>query len=80
MLKIGDKVKVMLPVSDQASAAATVKKYQNKVTVIKEVHIHKKGTSSQGRTYVLAGCKSDWGIDYEFVEDWLVPIDVEVTV
>lgn len=74
MLQLGDKVRVMFPASDQASAE-TVKKYQDKVTIIKNIHIHKKGKSSQGRTYILAGCKSDWGIDYEFVEDWLIPID-----
>lgn len=74
MLQLGDKVRVVFPASDQASAE-TVKKYQDKVTIIKSIHIHKKGKSSQGRTYILAGCKSDWGIDYEFVEDWLIPID-----
>ena len=78
MLKIGDKVKVVFPASDQASAE-TVKKYQGKVTTIKDVRIYRKGKSSQGRTYVLAGCRSDWGIDYEFVDDWLIPIKEEVT-
>ena len=74
MLKIGSRVKVMLPLGERMGAE-TLSQYHGKVTVIKEIHTYHKGTSSLGRTFVLAGCKSDWGIDYEFLEDWLIPLD-----
>lgn len=71
--RIGDKVKVMFPQGDVVGTDV-IRKYQNKVTIIKEIKTYHKGTSSLGRSYVLAGCRSDWGIDYEFIEEWLVPI------
>ena len=74
MLKIGSRVKVMLPLGDQVGAS-TVKQYHGKVTVIKDIRTYHKGTSSLGRSFILAGCKSDWGIDYEFLEGWLIPIE-----
>ena len=35
------------------------------------IKTYHKGTSTLGRTVILAGCRSDWGIDYEFLEEWL---------
>lgn len=72
---IGDKVKVMLP-ADQIGTD-TVKEFQGKVSVVEAVRYYRKGSSMLGRSYILLGCKSDWGIDYEFTEDWLVPLDDE---
>lgn len=74
---IGDRVKVMLP-ADQ-TGVDTVRQFQGKVSVIKSAHFYCKGKSMLGRSYTLLGCKSDWGIDYEFLEDWLIPIDEGVT-
>ena len=73
-LRIGDRVKVMLPLGD-ATGASTVKQYNGKVTVIKSVKSYHKKSSMLGYAYTLVGCRSDWGIDLEFIEDWLVPID-----
>lgn len=77
MLKVGDRVKVVIPRGD-VTGANIVKQFNGKVTVVKEVKTYYKSKSSLGRTFALAGCKSDWGIDYEFVEEWLVPLDEEV--
>lgn len=74
MLKIGDKVKVMIPLGDRVGAN-TVKQYHGKVTVVKGINTYYKGTSSLGRSFLLVGCKSEHGIDYEFLEDWLVPLE-----
>lgn len=75
--RMGDKVKIMFP-PGEVIGTEIIRKYQNKVTVIKGIKTYHKGKSSLGRAYVLAGCRSDWGINYEFVEDWLVPITEEV--
>lgn len=72
--RIGDKVKVVIPPGDVTGTDA-VKKYQGKVTVVKTIKTYHKGSSTLGRTVILAGCRSDWGIDYEFLEDWLILAD-----
>ena len=72
--QIGDRVKVMLP-TNESTGANTVKQFQDKVTVIKDVHIARKGKSTLGTAYTLAGCKTDWGLPYWFCEEWLVPLD-----
>lgn len=75
----GQRVRVMLPTNDPVGVD-TVKQFQGKVTVVKDVRIYRKKTSLLGRSYTLLGCKTDWGIDYEFCEEWLVPMDEEVAV
>ena len=59
--RLGDKVKVVIPPGDVTGT-----------DVIKTYH---KGTSTLGRTVILAGCRSDWGINYEFLEEWLMLAD-----
>ena len=76
--QIGDRVKVMLP-AGESTGAYTVEHFQGKVTVIKSVHYNKKDKSSLGYSYTLVGCKTKWGLDYHFCEEWLVPIDEGVT-
>lgn len=76
MLKIGDKVKIMIPPGDQVGAN-TVRQYNNTTAVIKDIRTFYKGKSSLGRTFILSECKSRFGIDYEFIEDWIVPLDEE---
>ena len=72
--KAGDKVKVMLPLGDSIGTN-TVKQYHGKVAVIKAVKSYHKKSSMLGYAYTLTGCRSDWGIDLEFIEEWLVPMD-----
>lgn len=74
MLRIGDRVKVFFPPGEQ-TVFADLKKFEGKVTVIKEDRYCKKDHSTTFHTYILAGCKSDHGIPYEFCEDWLIPLD-----
>lgn len=75
--QIGDRVKVMFP-PGEATGVETVRQFQNKVSIIKDVHINRKAKSTLGYSYTLLGCKTEWGIDYEFCEEWLVPMDEEV--
>ena len=68
--RLGDKVKVVIPPGD-VTGTDVIKKYQGKVTVVKRIKTYHKGPSTLGRTVILAGCRSDWGINYEFLEEWL---------
>ena len=72
--KKGDRVKVMLPAGDSIGTS-TVRQYNGKVTIIKVAKSYHKKSSTLGCAYTLMGCRSDWGIDLEFCEEWLVPID-----
>lgn len=72
-LRIGDKVRVMFSLKELPTIGV-IRQYQGKATVVKGVKHYHKGTSSLGYAYTLVGCKSAFGIDYEFTEDWLVPM------
>lgn len=74
MLKIGDRVKVFFPPGEQTVFDA-LKKFEGKVTVIKEDKYYRKTHSTTFHAYILAGCKGSNGIDYEFCEEWLIPLD-----
>lgn len=78
-LEKGQRVKVMLP-AGESTGAYTVRQFQGKVTTIEEVHVCRKGKSTLGTSYALAGCKTDWGLPYWFIEEWLVLADEEVAV
>lgn len=72
--RIGQQVRVMLP-PGESTGTNTVEHFQGKASVIKTVHINRKGKSLLGYSYTLLGCKTKWGIDLEFCEEWLVPLD-----
>lgn len=75
MLKKGQRVRVFFPPKELS--ADPLKKWNDKVLVIdKAIHYRatNKGTSF---TYTLEGCVSRFGIPYEFLEEWLIPYDVE---
>ena len=74
----GQRIKVVLP-PGESTGANTVKQFDGKVTVIKGVNVVHKGKSTLGYDYMLLGCKTDWGLDYHFCEEWLVPMDEEET-
>ena len=73
MLKIGQRVKVMIPPGEQQNAGA-VRQFHGKVTVIKATKHVYNGKCSFGYTYELVGCKSDYGTSYCFPEGWLIPL------
>lgn len=77
--QVGDKVKVMPP-TNETTGAYTIEKFRGKVTTIKDVHVCRKGKSTLGTSYTLVGCKTDWGLDYSFCEEWLVLAEDEVAV
>lgn len=79
MLKIGSRVKVMIPPKAQSSAGA-VRQYHGKVMVIKTAKSHYDGKCSFGNTYELLGCRSDYGKPFTFPEEWLIPLDNEVAI
>lgn len=71
-MNIGQKVRITIPKNTES--AKSVAKYNGKVTVVKGIRHYRIGD-----TYILYGCKSDYGIPYEFIREWLVPIIDEVT-
>ena len=77
MLKEGQMVQVVLPLKDTVGAE-TVADFKGVVTTVKEVKMYRKGRSTTFYSYTLHGCQSEYGIDLEFCEDWLVPLDDEV--
>lgn len=60
----------------ETTVTKQVRKYDGKVTTITEVRTRmlKKFCIS---TYILKGCKTEFGLDYEFLREWLVPLDEE---
>ena len=74
MLNKGTRVRVNIPESETTVSRA-VRQFSGRVTRITDVkHTYLKKTASL-YTYTLAGCVSDFGIPYEFMEAWLVPQD-----
>ena len=69
MLKIGDIVKIRVPDGDNTGNA--VRKYNGETTYISGSSGYKNGQIY----YELQGVKSDAGIPYSFVEDWLQPVE-----
>ena len=74
MLKVGDTVKVAFPPGEQTVFDA-LKKLEGQETIITEDRYYRKTHSTTFHSFILAGCKSDRGIPYEFCEDWLEPIE-----
>ena len=62
----------------ETTVTKQVRKYDGKVTTITEVRTRmlKKFCIS---TYILKGCTTEFGLPYEFLREWLVPLDEEVT-
>lgn len=62
----------------ETTVTKQARKFDGKVTTITKVRTRmlKKFCIS---TYVLKGCKTEFGLDYEFLREWLVPLDEEVT-
>ena len=76
-LKIGDRVRVAYSLGEQ-TVFASMREFDNMVTTIEGERYYKRGASSF-KTYTLKGCTSRYGNDYEFLEEWLMPITEEVT-
>lgn len=79
MLKIGDRVKVFFSPGEQ-TVFDDLKRFNGKVTVIKGDHHYKKPRNTMFHTYTLVGCTSEYGLDYEFCEEWLIPLSEEVAI
>lgn len=74
MLKVGQKVKVDLPTFRDSGISTGMHKYNGKTfTVVETVHYNGYGKDS----YVLDGCVSPCGINYEFIDEWLVAVESE---
>lgn len=67
MFREGDRVTVYI--TDKENTARDLRKFNGKSFVIKRVKTYKQSN----HTYILDGCKSSMGINFEFHEDWLVP-------
>ena len=77
-MQIGDRVRIVFSLGEQ-TVFDSLRKFNDKVTTIEGEHYYKRGASSF-KTYTLEGCKSRYGSDYEFLEEWLNPIDEVVAV
>ena len=77
-MQIGDKVRIVFSLGEQ-TVFDSLRAFHNTVTTIEGEHYYKRGATSF-KTYVLKGCKSRYGGDYEFLEEWLNPIDEGVAV
>lgn len=75
MLQTGRKVKVMIPMNEQ-TAGVNVKQFNGKVTTIKSTKHYTQGSLN---VHTLDGCASDMGCDYFFIEEWLIPMESEVS-
>lgn len=61
-----------MPVGEQTISEA-MRSFNGRTARIKTARHYPKGGVN---TYTLEHCHSKYGIDYEFIEDWLVPMDV----
>lgn len=73
MLTTGQRVKVMFPERELAVTPYMRQHFQGVETRIKEV-VPVRGAF---KTYILEGCVSDFGNDFHFVDEWLIPLDVK---
>ena len=74
MFKTGQKVKVALPTFRDSGISTGMHKYNGKTsTIIGTVHYNGYGKD----TYVLDGFVSPHGINYEFMDEWLMAIESE---
>lgn len=76
MLKQGQRVRVFIP-SGEKTVSKAVRKHHDKVATIKEAIHHRATNNGTSFTYTLENCYSIYGIYFEFMEDWLIPYDVE---
>lgn len=76
-MQIGDRVRIVFSLGEQ-TVFDSLRKFNNVVTTIEGERYYKRGASSF-KTYTLKGCTSRYGNDYEFLEEWLMPIAEEVT-
>lgn len=73
MLTTGQRVKVVFPERELSVTPYMRQHFQGVETRIKEVC----PVRGAFKTYILEGCVSDFGNDFHFVDEWLVPLDVE---
>ena len=63
----------MIPDGEQ-TANDVIRQFHNKITRIKKIIHYPKYNKD---TYTLEHCHSAFGNDYEFLGDWLIPIDID---
>ena len=74
MLKEGDKVKVAFPTFRDSGISTGMHKYNGKTsTIIGTVRYNGYGKD----TYLLDGFVSPYGLNYEFMDEWLIAIESE---
>lgn len=77
MLKQGDGVRVFFPPKGEVGITEEMLLFRDVETVITDV-LSRNYKSGAFRTFYLEGCNSRMGMPFEFIEDWLIPIDCEV--
>ena len=71
----GSKVLIAFP-PGETTVTAKMKKFDRKVTTISRV-ITKRVKTWATTTYTLKECNTEFGLPYEFLREWLVPLDGE---
>lgn len=74
MLKEGDLVKVMIPLSEHTASKRMVQ-FNGKVGIIKEDIARRMPSNQIVHTFTLNGFVGANGKHFEFFEDWLIPQD-----
>lgn len=69
-LSIGHKVMVHIPAAERQTQSAIAKYHEQEMVVANRVAVGKL----REPYYELVGAKSEWGIPYAFVKDWLIPL------
>lgn len=77
MFEEGKRVRIFLDDTSLKLFGNPLKKYHDKVYTIAKAIYHRNGQTTS-YTYTLVGVQSRHGIPYEFLEEWLIPYDIEV--
>lgn len=76
MLKKGQRVRIFLDETSRKIYNNPLRKYHNKIARVADCKRYRNKATVYA--YTLEGVQSAYGIPYEFIEEWLIPYDVEV--
>ena len=74
MLKVGQRVKIKIPLNEQ-TASVTIKQFNGTITEIEEANRYRTQRNTTYYLYKLKDIVSAFGSSFCFIEDWLIPQD-----
>lgn len=75
-MQAGDRVKVMIPLTE-TSASQAIRVFNGIETTIAHRFSRRHRSGGMLVTYYLDGCESERGVPFEFLHEWLIPLDEE---